>query len=106
LSHEDGARLTESTDGRSILPGHAFAPARRTRRSRPLLDINNVLNAHRNSMQRAPIATLTQLCPETIRLVSCRLPINQHPGPDTPFPAIDLCQAFFQKFARSDLPVP
>jgi hypothetical protein len=58
------------------------------------LHIDYVLDAQRNSVQRAPISALSQLFPEAVRLVSCRFAINEDPGPHTFFPAINLCQAF------------
>ena len=89
---------TTSASCRAMLLAHSFEPAR----GRPIEDVEDVLDADRDAVQRPAILALRQLVGQPFRLGQGVFAIDEHPGVDVLLPAVDGGEALLDEIDRRD----
>src|SRR5262249_4962616 len=97
LAEEDGPRLTQPPHDRGVLAGDAVGPQARTGGGRPVEDVEDVLDADGNAVQRAAPLAAPQFVGEPFRLGAGVVPIDEDPGPDALLRAVDALQALLDE---------
>ncbi len=101
FAQKDGAGLAQALDHRGILAGHAPGPELRAGRRGPIKNVKDVFDADGNAVQGPAVFALLELLRQARRLGARPFPVDEHPGGDLPFPAVNLGQALVEDFERS-----
>ena len=97
LAEKDRPGCLAATPRRRILPGDSCWPRASTRRGRPIEDIEDVLDADGDAMQRAAILSVCSLIRQPLGLGPGVLAIDEHPGMHMRLPAVDGLQALLDQ---------
>ena len=92
--------MTESPDGRGIVPGDTLRPQPRAGRGGPVENIKDVFDANRDAVERAACTLLPQFHGRGLGLSTGFFPLDEHPRLDTWLITLDPFQAGIEQLQR------